>query len=170
MSKLDYIAKNVQISTEMDEIEWDDATELAGTILEAKEQNIEESARFWCFVTAGNIDWRGSSGVALFEMYAGDEDDIDNFWQRISGINGDWTIRIEKVASFPKQIDCMVYSHDTPTGGFRRVRFLTSNELLTKVLKDSYKQLKEQFECKNRAELIMALENDATEEDIRDYL
>lgn len=171
---LNYIAQDVEVNNSCSDEEWEDAKYLAEEILQAKEQNIAEGARFWCLVTAANINWRGAGGVGLWEMYAGNQDDIDNFWSRISGINGDWTLRVEKIPDFPKQFDCVAYSHDTPTGGARRVRFLTSKELLHKVLLDGSRgrldELKADFDCSSKVQLVEYLDNNATAEEIKEYL
>ena len=167
MSEVQYLAKGIEISTSMDEFSMEDSFDLAETILTVKD---EDKKRLWCFITAGNVDWRGSAGVALFEL---DISDKEVFWQRIAGINGDWTLSIDSILlkpEYPTAFDAMVYSHDTPTGGFRRVKFYTSTELLNDVLTDSTEALKQAYGCATYAQLIKKIDNTITAEDLMEYL
>lgn len=119
------VSKSFEIDPNTEEAEhdfyWEDVHDVALQIIEAAQK--KKKCLMW--VSAGNIDWRGNSGYGVFDV---SDKDSEDFWQHIAGIRGDWTLRLLTDIKEGEDFGAMVYSHDTPTGGMRNVKFMTPAE------------------------------------------
>jgi hypothetical protein len=114
MSKILY--KDLEISNSCEDFEWEDAQSIAHEVID----NLDKSYRIM-YVIAGNVDWTGQSATGLDVI-----PDADDLWRKIAGWrDADWTLRVEVVKN--TLIRATAYSHDTPTGGSRTVKFLNGN-------------------------------------------
>lgn len=167
MSSTVYLVKDVEISTDMDEIDWEDSKELAKEVLSARPLGAD-----YYFVTASNVDWRGSNGVAIFDIT---DDTYETFWSKIAGwSNADWTLRIAKIGTKPRKFEAVAYSHDTPTGGGRIIRFLTGRAVAEWLLLDGTDERKKDvfahFGVSTRPELVAMLQGNHMADSVKELL
>lgn len=115
--------KDFEVTNSCEEWEWDDMNEVAGEILD----DAEKKGKTMVWVSASNVDWRGNNGYRVFDI---EEDGYKDFWRKIAGWGDtEWTLRAVEEIKSGENFGMMAYSHDTPTGGLRAVKFLNGEDI-----------------------------------------
>jgi len=83
-------------------------------------------------ISAGNINWRGASGLRVIDP----TDDSENILHLMAGIQGDYSISNLSIGI--DGVTCIVSSHDIPCGGSRRLQWLNASQVLNRIIANGY--------------------------------